>query len=241
MSVETRTSLINTFLDSLKSLNPGVETAVVLIGSVARNAETDQSDLDLLVLADRPLETRRTADRLHVQAMEESAFAARLISGDDFAAWCVRFGIPLVRTSTWDGLVTSDGARTWPDWRQKIDHAARRLFLADELSRMGDGVAAQEELLYSISHIARAVLFKAGVFPLSRPEMIPQLGPAGYPKLGSLLDAFVRGNVHASTLRRGLLYSKKLLVHLDRSRFESHVLARKAKRKAKPARSRISQ
>lgn len=232
-SEETHTALINRFVTALNASNPGIEAAVVLAGSFARDAATAQSDLDLLIIAERDIKTPRAADRLHVQAMSERQFRERLENGDDYAAWCVRFGIPIVRAKVWERIVEAPDAKKWPDWRHKIDHAARRLLLASELMALGDIEAAGEELLYAVSHVARALLLKANVFPLSRPEMISQLTQTEYAELGTILEDFSYGRNGPSTMRRALLYTKKLLVHLDRTKYESYVRARQEARKQK--------
>jgi hypothetical protein len=70
--------------------------------------------------------------------MSEPQFMERLRIGDDFAAWCVRFGIPVRLSAVWNRIVESSEAKGWPDWRQKIEHAARRLLLADQLLKLQD-------------------------------------------------------------------------------------------------------
>lgn len=236
-SGQTHTDLISTFLTMLRDLNPQADTAVLLVGSVARSAATAQSDLDLLVVPEQTIRVRRTASRLHIQIIPEADFQARLKAGDDFAAWCVRYAIPIVHADVWGRILRTADANKWPDWRHKIEHSARRLLLGNDLFQLGDEEAAAEELLYAISHAGRAVLLKGKVFPLSRPEMITQLNESEYPQLGAILEDFSFGRVKTSKIRQAIAYLKKLLVHLERSKFESYVRARMDAKKLKRGRN----
>src|SRR5437870_99862 len=116
---ETPTSLINEALRTIHAQKPGNSVAVVLIGSVARDSAMADSDLDLLVLASPKLDVPRTPDRLHIQSMDERVFAERLKEGDDFGAWCVRFGVPISTSTFWLDITTSPESNSWPDWRKK--------------------------------------------------------------------------------------------------------------------------
>jgi len=229
----THTQLIDQFTTALRAANPDVPLSVVLIGSAARNAATAESDLDLLVLSHDGMKMVQTPGPLHVQTMTGTKFRDRLRSGDDFAAWCVRFGIPIVRSALWDELVASPEASTWPDWRQKIEHAARRLLLASSLRESRDLDAAAEELTYAVSHVARAILLKSNVFPLSRPEMIAQLKELKYPRLADALVELSFGEKTDRGIKRTMIYVKRLLVHLDRDRFKMYVDGRRAARNVK--------
>src|SRR4051794_10236634 len=121
MSVrETQTALINGFLSALNEVDPDGRAAAILIGSVARKTATAKSDLDLLVVGENALHVRRNPDRIHLQVMSEKQFMDRLKAGDDFAAWCVRFGIPVRQAEVWNRIVDSAEAEAWPEWKQKI-------------------------------------------------------------------------------------------------------------------------
>jgi len=233
---ETQTALVTRFLSALDEADPARQAAVILIGSAARKAATARSDLDLLVVTEKDIALRRTADRIHAQVMSEDQFMERLRSGDDFTAWCVRFGIPVRQSQVWTRISESSEAATWPDWRNKIEHAARRLLLADQLIKLSDSEAAAEELAYAVSHVARAVLLKEDEFPLSRPEMISQLRDHGYKHLSDMLRDFTFGRHTGKTVRHAVLYVKKLLIHLDRERFHKYVQVRRDARKQKKTR-----
>lgn len=225
------TSLIGNVLTSINDQRPNDGFALVLIGSVARDTATSQSDLDLLVLSSPKLVVPRTPDRLHVQSMSDKEFEERLKSGDDFAAWCVRFGVPIVASESWLSLTSSPAAAVWPDWRLKVPHAARRLTLAASLLDSRDIPAAAEEALYAVTHVGRAILLKNNVFPLSRPEMIHQLRAAGKPALSDLMKTFLYDDPEQRVVRRAIRYTKRLLIQLDRPGIRSFVDERKAFRR----------
>jgi uncharacterized protein (UPF0332 family) len=213
-----------------------MQISIILIGSVARSTHTSQSDLDLLVVGDQSPVVERHPNRLHVQALTTKQFVERLRAGDDFAAWCVRYGVPLVASSGWLKIVSSSDAAIWPDWHKKIRHAARRLTLAATLLETGDMIAAAEEMLYAASHTARAILLKRGIFPLSRPEIIRQLREAGHEHLGTVLQDLSYEEPTKAELNRDLLYIKRLLVYLDRPLYREFVKQRRKHLLAKKGR-----
>lgn len=228
MSTEpSYTVLTQEFVKAVCAANEGSLVSVILIGSVARSTQTSQSDLDLLVVGEKLPVLNRHPDRLHVQALTTTQFADKLRSGDDFAAWCVRYGVPLVASSGWLQIVTSSDANTWPDWHKKVRHAARRLTLASTLLETDDLAAAAEEMLYAVSHTARAMLLKAEVFPLSRPEIIGQLNEMGQGRLAKLLQELSYEEPTTQALNRASMYVKRLLVHMDRASYREFVSLRR--------------
>ncbi len=238
MSAEpTYTSLTQDFVREVSSANKEMQISVILIGSVARSTHTSQSDLDLLVIGDGQPLVDRHPDRLHVQALTAQQFAKRLRAGDDFAAWCVRYGVPIVAAKPWLDIVNSAEAAIWPDWHKKVRHAARRLTLAAALLETGDIAAAGEEMLYAVSHTARAILLEARIFPLSRPEIISQLREANHERLARILEDLSYQEPTKAALNRDLLYVKRLLVFVDRPAYREFVQLRRQRLLAKKNRS----
>jgi len=221
----------------VSSANKEMQISVILIGSVARSTHTSQSDLDLLVIGDGQPLVDRHPDRLHVQALTAQQFAKRLRAGDDFAAWCVRYGVPIVAAKPWLDIVNSAEAAIWPDWHKKVRHAARRLTLAAALLETGDIAAAGEEMLYAVSHTARAILLEARIFPLSRPEIISQLREANHERLARILEDLSYQEPTKAALNRDLLYVKRLLVFVDRPAYREFVQLRRQRLLAKKNRS----
>ncbi|OLC83238.1 MAG: hypothetical protein AUJ01_01890 [Acidobacteria bacterium 13_1_40CM_3_65_5] len=189
--------------------------------------QSPRSDLDLLVITDDIGKLPQAVGPIHVQALTPSTFVERLRDGDDFAAWCIRYGVPLVNSSVWKRIASSEQAQVWPDWRKKTPHALRRLLLADSLVASDDLDAAIEEMLFAISHVGRAVLLKSGTFPLSRPEMIRQLREADYRALSNLLSAFLNDAPDVKTVDKARRYLKRLLVSLDKSGYQREIQVRR--------------
>lgn len=233
----TYTSLTQDFVREVSSANKETEISVILIGSVARSTHTSNSDLDLLVISDRPPLVERHPDRLHVQALTTEQFTQRLRAGDDFAAWCVRYGVPIVTAKPWLDIVSSADAAIWPDWHKKVRHAARRLTLAAALLETGDIAAAGEEMLYAVSHTARAILLRARMFPLSRPEIVSQLREASHERLAKLLEELSYEAPARAALNRALIYVKRLLVFIDKSAYREFLQSRRQHLLAKKKRS----
>lgn len=212
----------------------GDNIAVVLNGSFARSQATEESDIDLLVVAGQRLATTRHLPRYHIQVSSEAEFLRNLAVGEDFEAWCVRFGVPLYDAGPWKRILGSTEASSWPKWESKIPHAARRLFMASTLLKMGDAEAASEETLFALCHVARALLLRAGVFPLSRPELEEQLQDLGYLRLAKLHGELRRpAGTTATYLRLAQRYSKKLLLHLDADIYAQCSKAYREKMRAK--------
>jgi hypothetical protein len=190
--------------------------SIVLVGSAARNLLTDESDIDLMLIGTTRPAVPKSFPGFHIQSSSVAEFLRNLQSGEDFEIWCVRLGIPLYDDGQWARIVASDEAKQWPRWELKVSHGARRLFLAGNLLEMGDNEAAAEELVYTLGHIARALLLQAGVFPLSRPELAGQLRALGYPHLATVHEQLRGFEVNSRLVVRALAYSKRLLCHLDR-------------------------
>lgn len=119
----------------------------------------------------------------------------------------------------WQLAKAQPEAVLWPDWKGKILHARRRVVLGAELLQIGDEDAASEEFLYALSHLARALLLRANVFPLSRGEVVGQVVGIGYPDLGELMVSLTLDGGENGTLRRAQLYAGKLLKYLDREAY----------------------
>lgn len=230
-----REDSISAFSSGLAEVNRHA-VAIVLIGSVARSAETPKSDVDLLVIGEQDPVIPPVPDNFHVHASSQAQFVRKLASGDDLAAWCVRYGITIQDPGLWKEIISAPEANTWPRWQNKILHAARRLMLATALLETADVEAAAEETLFATGHVARALLLRANVFPLARAELIGQTREIGFRSLSAMLDGLLFGEPDDRFVRRTIQYLKKLLINLDKDEFaqRSKDLARmapKAKRR----------
>jgi predicted nucleotidyltransferase len=152
---------------------------VVLVGSWARGtAVSPWSDIDVLVVGEG--EPTLAPSRLQVMLMSSAEFRRRLVAGDDFPHWALRFGVPLSGRKAWESLRRELLPEApWPDAERKLQQARRKWEAAEALLTMGDVPAAEEEVRFALSHIARAELLSQQVFPLSRPELSSQLEAVG--------------------------------------------------------------
>jgi predicted nucleotidyltransferase len=193
--------------------------ALVLTGSAARGCRTVQSDIDILFVATEKVFAIPVISGYHIKFITEADFLRRLHGGEDFEAWCVRFGVTLIDHGVWARTKTAS-IDVWPRWEAKVVHGIRRLFLASEQLQMGDREAAREELVFVLGHISRGLLFKTGTFPLSRPELAAQVRNLGYPHLADIHERLRTTDLPSgSDVSLGLRYSKKLLIHLDRATY----------------------
>ena len=195
--------------------------SIVLIGSAARNVMTAQSDIDLLVLGEKRPAVMNRYNGFHIQSKSNSELLRNIEAGEDFDAWCIRFGVPLYDQGLWRTLVENPAAKRWPKYQLKVLHGARRLFLAAELRRMGDVDASAEETLYVLGHVARGLLLRARVFPLSRPELAKQIADLGYPKIAELHERLRAQNTNERMLHLAQIYAKRLLVSLDKKTYST--------------------
>ncbi len=180
----------------------GCDATIILIGSAARGKETWRSDVDLLVITPALAGKMRSPRRFHLLYQTRERFVSRLNSGDDFAVWAFRYGRPLSDDSRWwQDMLAQPPNVPWPDWEQKLGQADKRLIAARKALEDGDTEAAEEEYLMAASHLARASLLRAGVFPLSRPELPDQLRVIGRVDESQMLAELILGEAPDSRLK----------------------------------------
>lgn len=155
--------------------------ALVAIGSSVRAGVTSD-DLDLLALCrDRRALLEKAPIEVDLRKVDLDGLDARVRAGDPLPVSALRFGRPVFdRERTW-----ADLSRRWRDCLPLPDAGvADRLAASAEktmetLREMGDEDAFRERHLTWLTHRARASLIRAGVHPLSRPELPAQLRDLG--------------------------------------------------------------
>ena len=179
-------------------------SVVVLIGSYARGAQTSRSDVDLLVLLQEPKRPKLKAPYgIHLQFEDIERFRRRLGKRDDYAIAALRFGKPLCNGGNlWEELHKELKSDIWPDWRDKINQAERRIKIADELLVTDDIDAATEEYLAVATQISRAILLRHGEYPLSRPELSKQLFARGETTFAANIEKLIEGECNKEQLRK---------------------------------------
>lgn len=177
------------------------QATVVLIGSMAREAATEKSDIDLLVVSPDALPRFKVTPGAQIFRITRADFLDRMKCGDDFPQWAVRYGKVISDESHWwDEVKNNSALQKWPNWRRKRDQVRERLRFATPLRESGDLEHAQEELLLAARHLARAILLKERVFPLSQPELPAQLREIDYSNIAELLDSMVDGDTREAAL-----------------------------------------
>lgn len=190
---------------------------LILTGSTARGRRTEISDLDYHLIGDR-IETRDLPAELDLHVLSASELNARVVEGDDFVHWSLRFGKVVLDDGTLLAAVRLIAKRQpWPAVERKCQHAEKSLALASRVVETGDVTGGLEQVRTALSLVTRAYLLSAGVFPMSRAELPEQLAAAGrheagqaladciytQPSLDALALAISRGQELLSIARRG--------------------------------------
>jgi len=177
----------------------GAIKAIVASGSAVRDvAYSDDLDLVMVYRTQRPDLPMRPID-VDLRLYEQAEARQKLEAGDDYLSWTVRYGRALFEREAW-------WTRLCAEWRDRVTppsevearaRADKMRNLYDKMLEVGDLDAAAEIQISMLTHLARALLGGAGVFPKSRPELADQLRGIGEQALaGRLADALNhrRGN-----------------------------------------------
>ncbi len=218
MSLPSIESQVETVLSILVEKGLLESASVVLIGSAARGSTHAASDIDVLVVLPTKVGSLPLPYEIDAHIFTRTEFLERLQRTDDLACWAIRCGKVLSDRSGWWSTVAGSTTynTAWPDWRQKISHATRRLINSMRLAETRDTDAAWEECALAASHVARAILLRDGIFPLSRLELIEQLTDAGFPHLGSAINKLVLGSPNQRELSQFTSYVKKWVSSLSK-------------------------
>ncbi|MEA2369781.1 MAG: hypothetical protein QOH12_175 [Solirubrobacteraceae bacterium] len=178
--------------------------AVALTGSTARNCRTDISDLDYHVVGPR-FKTSDLAGDVDVHFVDATGFWVRLHAGDDFVQWTLRFGCILVDDGIFRAGLRAVGTELiWPDAGAKFRRLTEMQRLAEQLVKMADRDAAQDQLRATLTSLARALLLDNGIFPLAREELPGQLRSIGHGLVAGALTVAIHGQPSLSDIRAGL-------------------------------------
>ena len=166
--------------------------AVAASGSAVRDvAYSDDLDLVMVYRTQRPDLPVRPID-VDLRLYEQAEARQKLEDGDDYLSWTVRYGRVLFeREAWWTRLCVEWKDRVAPPSAVKARARADKMRnLYDKMLEVGDLDAAAEIQISMLTHLARALLGGAGVFPKSRPELADQLCGIGEKALaGRLADA----------------------------------------------------
>ena len=164
--------------------------SVVLFGSAARGTIAP-SDVDILIIVDsasyspprRPIE-------VDLRWYTSSDVENLIQEGHDLLGWTILFGRLLYeRDGYWTKLCHEWKHRVPLPSANKAEFRAERASqLLKKLESIGDIDAAEEQRLTMLTHVARAELIRAGVYPKSRPELPSQLRSVGRDDIARKLD-----------------------------------------------------
>lgn len=186
--------------------------AVVAVGSAVR-PDVASIDLDLVIICKEP-DKLKAKQPIEVDLRAYSAAEVDVLigAGNDMLGWAAMYGRRLFqREQFWDAVVDK--------WQRRLplpsaDVAVRR---ADEafhrlrkVFELGDTDAAHEQAVSYLTHVARAELLKAGVYPTSRPELPNQLRTCGRPQVAAALERLLDRSSNASETIAQLVESRPL-------------------------------
>lgn len=163
---------------------------IVATGSSVREVKSsDDLDLVLVYRRDQP-GLPRAPISIDLRMYEESSVHQMLSAGHDYLSWAVRFGVPLFeRDGWWAALVRDwDERLCLPSEAEARERARKAERLYCDLCEVGDEDAAAEQHLSMLTHLSRAELTSARVFPRSRPELPKQLQEIDQIELASRLE-----------------------------------------------------
>ena len=175
-----------------QATNDPATLAIVLYGSAVRGVG-EPGDVDLLMIRRGAWRDTDVPLDVDFRVFGHSDIEARIGGGDEVLGWALRLGVPVFeRDDWWSALVARWHGRLPLPSADAADERARRAERAAKgLRESGDVDAAEEVRLTALTQRARSKLVRAGVFPLSRPELPEQLIAIGEHGLAAELDPFV--------------------------------------------------
>ena len=170
--------------------------AVIAVGSSVRDVPKS-NDLDLVAITNEDPANSRELPPLEIdfRLYASKGLEEKIKNGNDYIGWAVKFGKVLhEKDEYWTKLVRRlEGKVPMPSAKVARDRAAVAVENVRALLRVGDDDAALEQLVSLLTHIGRAVLIEAGVYPRSRPELSAQLMKISRPHLAQLLTHAIEG------------------------------------------------
>jgi hypothetical protein len=177
--------------------------AVVAVGSAVRDAVTS-NDLDLVTIVKGNVEKaiERAPVEVDLRAYSSNDLEQKILDGNDYLGWAVKFGQVLdEKDKFWTTLVKKlNNQLPLPSPKVARDRAKAALNHAVTLLKVGDEDAASEQIVSVLTHLGRADLIEAGIYPASRPEIPKQLEAIGKRVEGGLLRAAIEHLSPASAL-----------------------------------------
>lgn len=193
-----------------RALAVGAE-AVVLTGSTVRSRRTPASDLDFMIVGELPA-LHDVHEDIDVYAASAKAFWERLLAGDDYIQWTLRFGWILHDQGILrDSALHIQNSGLKPSADRKLAQAQRGMALAWLVLESGDVDAAREQCCSALTTVGRWLLIANGALPLCRDELADQLLALGLDGLAAVLHDLIHGAPSSDELRSGLELGEQLV------------------------------
>lgn len=165
--------------------------AVLAVGSAVRQG-VPSTDMDLLSIVTDLTKTRRERPPLEVdfRSYPAGSVESEIRRGQDYLGWAAKFGVLLhEKDGFWSNLLSRiNGRIPLPSWANALERARVAHQHAKDILAAGDDEGALEQITSLLTHLARAALIQAAVYPASRPELPGQLMAAGNLQLSRLLS-----------------------------------------------------
>ena len=172
--------------------------AVIGVGSAVRENVKYSNDIDILSIIKKEKEyfKRRSPIEVDHQTYKADELESKIINGHDYLGWAVKYGRVLhEKNNFWSDLVLRLSDRLpFPSVDVALERAKSAYRYAKSFVEIGDEDAAAEQLLTLLTHFARAILIKEGIYPASRPELPEQLKLSNYYILADLLSRAMMQN-----------------------------------------------
>lgn len=178
---------LDSFLDRARS-DANVLVVVGIGSSVRPGFSAD--DLDLVVLCrDCTRLSEKPPIEVDLRCFDWDRVDEELRRARDMLVWSVRFGKTLYDPDDrWDGLTSRwQGRLPLPDAAEATRRAEVTRAQMESMRAVGDTDAGNDLNLSYLTHLARARLSEAGLFPASRPELPTQLRGIGQQDLAAAL------------------------------------------------------
>jgi hypothetical protein len=164
-----------------------------------------------MIVGKRPILDEVQED-IDVYAASAKAFRERLLAGDDYIHWTLRFGWILHDDGILrDAALHIQESGLKPSADRKLAQAQRGVALARAVLESGDVDAAREQCLAALTTVARSLLIANGAFPLCRDELSEQLLALGFDGLAEALHDLIYGAPASDELRSGLELGEQLV------------------------------
>lgn len=164
--------------------------AIILVGSASRMV-SQIADIDFIVIYsnEKPILNRPPMD-VDIRSYARNTISKLLSKGHDLLGWAIKLGcIVYEKNHYWTKLRSRWLDRVkFPSVDEAKTRAAKAKELYLDLSSVGDVDAANELFITMLTHLARARLLEAGIFPASRPELVKQLREISQKGLASKLE-----------------------------------------------------